>query len=437
MSHKIALICIERDSKENLKEFTPPFGLLSAASVIRSCGWDVSVHHIVASDGFEVRLQQLCQGANAVGFTVMTTPNLHAVLQASRFLKEQRHMVFWGGSHPTLLPEIALSEQSVDVVMRGESERFIPPFLEWLADKKTLDLVPGACYRKADGRIHVAPMPILVSSSELAWPAFDLIDATVYLHRDEHTLIRDNRVVRNVLPIITSRGCTFRCSFCYNQAVHQSTWRGLSLDSVLAGMDNLLERYAIGGWYFYDDNFFVDQNRAWRILRRHRLPSFVEAHVSSIDDTFIQNALQAGVCRLYIGGESGSDAVLKRIRKASNVARLLGVVSNCSRAGLPVTVSLLTFLPEETPEEMQATFALKNILQRLPLVSVDGPKVYNPYPGTECYKQLIDQGWSAPANNADWAEFARNMNPLLAGFSLTPAHGKVLDDNGFQFELSS
>jgi len=427
MNKKIALVCIELDNDNVKNEFTPPFGLLTAATVIQNNGWAVTIHHLITKKGFENLLFQLAKGVDAIGFSVMTSPNLNAVLKASSLLTERGYTVFWGGTHPTLLPKISLMDSVVSIVLRGESESTIPSFLAFLEGKKDLKDVPGACFKQEDGTFYLSPIPVSVLDQDIVGHSFDLIDISSYLHRGEHILINNQGIaIKNVLPIVTSRGCQFTCAFCYNQSVHGSSWRSLSLQRIFFEMDFLLSKYDIGGWYFYDDNFFRDSDRAWSILERYRLPSFVEVHVSKINDAFIKRALKAGISRLYIGGETGSDKLLKRIRKATTISRIRKAVLACSQAGLPVSVSMMIFMPGETLEEIELTLKLKNDFEKLPHVTVDGPKVFNPYPGTDFYQQMVCQGWSPPGNNKEWASFTRNMDPVLAGYPLTRTHKDLL-----------
>lgn len=432
MKKKISLICIELDNASVYEEFTPPFGLLTAATVIQNCGWSVSIHHLVAKKGFEIKLLELCKNTQAVGFSVMTSPNLNAVLKASRIIKDSGCNIFWGGTHPTLLPDIALKGSNVDVVLRGEAEATLPAYIDYLEGKISLFNVPGACFYGKNNYLHISPIPSNIPSSKIVGHSFDLIDLSIYLHRNEHMLTSNNKRIKNVLPMVTSRGCQFTCAFCYNQAVHRNTWRSLSIERIFTEMDYLIENYDIGGWYFYDDNFFRDMERAWSILERYKMPSFVESHVSRVNKEFISRALDAGISRLYIGGESGSDSTLRKIRKATTVSRIYKAVKACSQAGLPVCVSLMIFLPNETPDEMKLTFEFKKEIEKLPYITVDGPKVYNPYPGTDFYQQLINDGWVSPQSNEEWSKFVRNINPILSGFRLTQKHKEILDKYDFK-----
>lgn len=110
----VVLLCIEVESPLVKKQFTPPFGLLVAASVLRDKSINVIIKHLIFKDDIEQLLIQTCGNAFAVGFTTMTSANLLATIKATRLVKSLGFVTFWGGTYATLLPELSLLEQSVD-----------------------------------------------------------------------------------------------------------------------------------------------------------------------------------------------------------------------------------------------------------------------------------------------------------------------------------
>jgi anaerobic magnesium-protoporphyrin IX monomethyl ester cyclase len=98
----VVLLCIEEDSLLVKKQFTPPFGLLVAASVLRDKSINVIIKHLIFKDDIEQLLIQTCGNAFAVGFTTMTSANLLATIKATRLVKSLGLVTFWGGTHATL-----------------------------------------------------------------------------------------------------------------------------------------------------------------------------------------------------------------------------------------------------------------------------------------------------------------------------------------------
>lgn len=104
MNH-IVLVNIENDTEKVKRQFSPPFGLLIAASILLRNNVDVIVRHIINTKETIEEFMSVCKGALAVGFSVMTSPNILTAVEASKRLHEQGTFVYWAGTHATLLPE--------------------------------------------------------------------------------------------------------------------------------------------------------------------------------------------------------------------------------------------------------------------------------------------------------------------------------------------
>src|SRR4030042_1663232 len=110
------------------------------------------------------------------------------------------------------------------------------------------------------------------------------------------------------------KGCTFNCAFCYNKIFNRGRWRAWSVDAVVEDIDFLKKNYGVNAIQFYDDNFFINQQRALEILERVALPSHVEIRIDMITDDLAQKLKKLKVEKLLIGIESGSNRMLKLIK---------------------------------------------------------------------------------------------------------------------------
>jgi radical SAM superfamily enzyme YgiQ (UPF0313 family) len=140
---KIVLLNIEEDTNRVRKQFSPPFGILIAATVLIERGYDVVVKHIIEDEKMENILSKLCEGAIFVGFSTMTSSNLIATIRATKIVKSLGYYTVWGGVHPTLFPEIALQESSLNAVLRGEAESNLINFVLWRLNKINSSQVEG------------------------------------------------------------------------------------------------------------------------------------------------------------------------------------------------------------------------------------------------------------------------------------------------------
>lgn len=426
----VVLLCIEVDSPLVKKQFTPPFGLLVAASVLRDKSINVIIKHLIFKDDIEQLLIQTCGNAFAVGFTTMTSANLLATIKATRLVKSLGFVTFWGGTHATLLPELSLLEQSVDFVLRGEAESNLFEFIQWKMGIVNPSKVPGLCYKDTYGRIVISEIPELVPEFKLANHSFDLLELSPYLEKRDEMECSSNYIHYKMLPYMTSKGCNKRCSFCYNGAINRFKWRGYNINSVFVEMDWLIENHGVEGWLFYDDNMFVDKERAWKIIDRYKMPSFVEVDLNNIDVEFLNKADRLNVNRIYIGIESGSDIVLRKINKGINRKSIMEKMRLLGHYSINVELSFMILFPGETPDELSQTLDLIEELSMLDNISINGPKIYNPYPGTELYNELVASGWIPPASNEEWSKLDRKISPFDTGYNLSDKHIKILNSKG-------
>ena len=260
----------------------------------------------------------------------MTSPNLLSVIEASKLLHNQGIFVYWAGTHVTLLPKISLQDSCVDAVLRGEAEQNLYEFYLWRQGKISADAVPGLCYID-NGEFRISPIPAITIPDTLGYHPFALLDMNKYL--DKPIQKRKNYIPGKILPFMTSKGYVKRCAFCYNTVVNRSKWRGYPLQNVYKEMDYLIDNYGVTGWMFYDDNIFVDPTRAWSIIEKYKMPTSVELDLMRVDEALVERALSSNVVKLYIGIESGSDKMLRKMHKGITRAKVIRENANVSANG--------------------------------------------------------------------------------------------------------
>ena len=95
------------------------------------------------------------------------------------------------------------------------------------------------------------------------------------------------------------------------------------MHNVYKEMDYLIDNYGVTGWMFYDDNIFVDPTRAWSIIEKYKMPTSVELDLMRVDEALVERALSSNVAKLYIGIESGSDKMLRKMHKGITRAKVI------------------------------------------------------------------------------------------------------------------
>lgn len=370
-----------------------PYAFLHIGSLLKRAGFSYKILHNVWREKAEQELELFAKEVIAakplwVGLSVITGRSTYFSARFSRIVKENSDIpIVWGGIHPTILPQQCLEEDYVDYVILGEGEERAVEFTHCLLEGKGLSQMDGIGYKR-DGQIFINPpkAKVDVRSLEIDW---------------DHDLSR--YLANGGLSYITSRGCPYRCDFCVNNALDNRKWRPLPEDKVLEDISYLKWKYNISYIHFNDDNFFVDQERAFRILNWANLRWFAETRVNYITENFAKRVKEAGECeRLMAGGESGSERVLKLIHKGHTRKQMLEAARLIGTYKIPSSWSFIVGMPGEAYEDIRETFEFMRILEDIAGFPFCKPGLYMPYPGTLLYQRAIDNGFSPPQSPEGW-----------------------------------
>ncbi|MBF0143483.1 MAG: B12-binding domain-containing radical SAM protein [Magnetococcales bacterium] len=397
------------------------------------------------------------QGCGLVGVSVMTGYPIKTGLAISRFVKEIRpgQRVVWGGPHPTVLPQQTLEHPDVDFVIRGWGSQSLCQLLEYLyRGLGILDDIPGLGWKEDSGiRLNA-----FRSTHEVLdhWDIpYGLVDVTPRNYQ------RMKNTDSLIFPVFTSLGCPYQCTFCITPALGRELqgkrWIGFDVGSVLDHMEFLARNYPIKAFQIYDDDAFIDRKRMAlffdgymeRGLHERYFLEFRGVRINELDrmdDDYLARMVRANVRLLVIGLESGSDRVLRSMRK--NITREQVKRVNIKLARFPQLLPHYNFFcgtPGETFEDLLETKEL--ILQLLR----DNPRSYlgvgadwKPIPGAVMTEEAVrDYGLRLPSTLEEWVtmdstdttEEIRHpwYTPQIANFiKLMQITGKVMDDKVLQ-----
>ena len=135
-------------------------------------------------------------------------------------------------------------------VHQGEGEDVIVPIMRFLQGEKSPEGIPGLAYRSPDGQVKVNPVgPVIEDLDRVPLPDWDAVRVTDY-HDRAFLLAR-----RPYFTAMTSRGCPYRCDFCFQGAHSSHTYRSRSVGRVLEELEILVGRYGVRHVAFQDDVF--------------------------------------------------------------------------------------------------------------------------------------------------------------------------------------
>ncbi|MCU1368932.1 MAG: Radical domain protein [Ilumatobacteraceae bacterium] len=305
-----------------------------------------------------------------------------------------------GGEHATALPEVVLAEGSVvDVVVAGEGERAVCSVVANRYDRDALAQLPGVLVAPRSGATSpstasVAPPVRELAVDDFARPAWDRFPIATYLDRGMGFGVHRGRS----MPIVATRGCPYQCTFCSSPRMWTTRWVARSPAEVLDEIETYLRVYRATNIDFYDLTAIV--HRSWivafceLILERGldftwQLPSGTRSE--AIDGEVADLLGRAGCRNMSYAPESGSPAVLKRIKKKVDLDRMKQSMRASVRAKINCKANIIVGLPGETHREVLETMRFCASVAVLGLHDLSITP-FSPYPGTELFDQLRAEG---------------------------------------------
>ena len=417
------VVLVKFEPENEIHGFAPPFGILFLADALEKAGFTVRLIHEVGSRSIIARLVEdvVRDKPLFVGFSSFTSSILLPTAAASREIRRVSDVpIVWGGIHSTILPEQTLANEFIDVICIGEGEETIVELARsagpdgW--NLETLRGIKGIGYH-VDGRPVVNEFRPFLGDPDRFSPAWHLVDVGRYIYRRDHfyTQIGSRLQGQSIAAMITSRGCPWRCAYCYNQAVNRRSFRARSASSVVAEIEFLKSRGA-STIIFEDDNFFGNKQRVLDIVRNVdvKWSSTVRAdYLAKWGEDFVAELSRRGCVEVRIGAESGSPLVLGLMQKDITIEHIRRAVDLCARNGIQTLLNFMVGVPGETWNDVLATLALMDDLEaNYDNVSIGSPAVYIPWPGTELSQEAARRGFEAPDTLEGWATYwAQRADP--------------------------
>lgn len=389
------VVLIKISTKDGMK--FPPYSIWYVATALKKAGYTPHMFHIYPEQLDDTLEKIKTIDPLWVGFSTFTADSMHANADLSRMVKDAGYTTVWGGIHPSLCPDQCAQEDYVDYVCVGEGEETSIDITRMTRGEMEPDEVMGLVYQKDDGSVHhCAGRPVIKNIDEY-WFDWDLYDITQYFR----PYWGDRQ---KVFHVITSRGCPFKCGFCYiASSTDYRKWRGHSDEVVIRTIQEFRDKYGVDGVFFQDDNFAVKRKRALKIVGDIDIPSFFEIRADNIDDEFAAELSKTKTREIFMGLESGSDRILDLVTKDATVADMRNAVEAMSKyPDIMLSISIIYGYPGENWDECVTTFGfVDDMLKLKPNMSITGG-FFIPYPGAPLFDNAVEMGYVPPAKTEDW-----------------------------------
>ncbi|PJE59822.1 MAG: hypothetical protein COU85_01620 [Candidatus Portnoybacteria bacterium CG10_big_fil_rev_8_21_14_0_10_44_7] len=416
------------------KQTMPPLGIAYLAAVLREHGFgDVSLIDAVINKYTNREIIEILQkqSPQIIGLSFGTQNRLLAFALAREIKKTMPDIpIIAGGPHPTLTADDLLNNiPEIDMVVRGEGEYTFLELVRALKNKQGLANIQGLSFRDKNGQIrHNQPRVPITDLDKLPLPARNLLP----IDRYQQKIPLSDKICTSVL---TSRGCPYNCVYCSTSQQWGHKIRHRSPENVVTEIQHLMRTYDLDGVGFFDDVFTMDKQRVIKICRlllakKIKIAWWCEARANTVDRELIGWMKKAGCVHIAMAIESGSDQILKNIKKAITINQGIEAAKIIKQAGIKLKVFFMHGLPGETYADIKKTVFLSRYLKNKIGVDETTQGLTIIYPGTQMEALAKQQG--TLSRNFSWSRpFAekRNYPPLT-----TCRHMPIFEQPNLSYE---
>lgn len=408
---KIALVYppFENSIKTTLPDFVdesggffPPLGIMYIASYLKSMR---DTDSILVLDSVSEKMD--CRGissrladfkADIVGISCWTFSYMDALNTARQIKKSlPKTLVCFGGPHVNIYPLQTLANDCVDFVITHDGEKAFYELIRQLEAGRELQMVSNLYYKENGISKQSAFKYIEKDLDRLPFPDRRLTDIHKYCS------IMDNPGL--ITTMITSRGCPFGCSFCFQQF---TGWRPRSAANIISEMKECIS-LGISNFFIFDETFTVNKQRIMEICREIKnnglkISWSCRSRVDTIDEEVLDNLKNSGCNRISFGVEAANLEVLRRLNKKITIQRAVDAFKLAKRKGMVTLADFMVGCPEEDLDRTRETLRLARRLDP----DYAQFSLFTLFPATGLYQEAIREG---VVKGDVWLEYAINPRP--------------------------
>jgi len=322
-----------------------------------------------------------------------TFSSLSNDIQVAKLLKNNIEgiIIVIVGPPTSQFPDKILENDGVDIVARLEYDFTIRDIAEVLEGDKDFKNIKGISY-KENGKIIHNPDREFITSQEL-----DEIPFVSKVYK-EHLNIKDYFLGHALYPMVqifTGRGCPNRCTFCsWPKTLMGRKYRVRSVKNVVDEFEYITKELPeVKEIFIEDDTFTINKKRIREIceeIKRRKLDITWSCNARANLDYETMKVMKKAGCRLLdVGYESGSDEILKNIKKGITTKESRRFTEDAKRARLMILADFIFGMPGETKETAEQTIKFAKEIKP----NIVQFAVATPIPGTEFYNWVKENGF--------------------------------------------
>lgn len=395
----------------NFYRYFYPVGLAYVAGTLKSKGHDVTIYDAehdpklhtdkfqnvtFAYDGYlkalenkddqvwdEIKKVITSFKPEVVGISSIAPCKIGSTLKVAEISKGYKDdlVVVVGGELSATSVNFVLSDPNIDIVVRGEGEITTAELLDRFQDNSKYEDLKGISFRRRGKIVHNPDRPFITDLDSIEFPAIEsMMGLDTYRSVD-------------LGIIMTSRGCPYSCSFCGFKEFWGRRIRWRSTENVIEEIIRLKEKFGVRYFGFWDAVFTLNRKRTIQLCRKLRetdpeIRWECMTRIDLIDNELIQEMKKAGCQKMRIGVESGSDRILKHLRKGLTTSVIRKQAGLLKANKMTWSAYFMFGTPEEKEDDIIETI---NLIKEIKPSFVTIGTFY-PIPDTEIFNELRDRG---------------------------------------------
>lgn len=398
------ILLIRPYNKEIYHTLGPDLGLMYLATALKKNNFKVDILDCLQKKFNKQKFTSFIKDNKYDVYGIKTfSKDLFYVKQISNIIKkfQQKSLVVVGGPHPSGDGEHSLNYlTNVDFAFRGEAEKYFPLVLKNYFNNKDYSKISGLIYRNNLNQVKINSPYFAKNINNFDYACWDLMPPTNY-PLDYRGLV--------YVPIITTRGCPYNCTYCGAHLLAGKILRTRNIENIIYELKMLKQKFKINAFSIVDDNFTLKNNFAKevclqliknKINLKWNLPNGVR--LDTLNEELLKLLEKSSCFGIDVAIESGSQKILNKMQRKIKLKTIKEKIKLIKQT---TTLQLMGYFiigyPEETKKDIKKTISLA---VKLPLDRA-GFFLFCPHPGTTIYNQLKTKNQLQKIN---WKTFSYN-----------------------------
>lgn len=386
---KVLLIIYDNDSYIHFF----PLGAAYIASALRNAGHDITIYN---QDVYHYPEYHLVDYLTNNDFDVATIGIVAGYYQYQKLLKisdainsvPNRPFYILGGHGPSPEPEYFLRKTKADAIIIGEGEISIVNLLVAIEKNIKLSLVNGIVYLDNENVVITKPQELIKDIDSIPFPAWHLFPM------DYYSLFREPKIKNSerCFPVLSGRGCTFRCNFCYRM---DKGFRPRSTENIIEEIKILKKRYNISYIYFADELFMASSKRTKELCKAFidtdlNIRWSCNGRLNYATPDVLKIMKKSGCVFINYGIESMDNNVLKNMDKNLTTNQIINGIETTIAEGISPGFNMIFGNIGDNAETLKKDVDF--LLKYSDYSQLRTIRPVTPYPGSPLYYYAIEKG---------------------------------------------